>query len=94
MRQMSSHNSQLTVRGLNPRLFAELQRVAREKGISLNKAALGVLTRGAGLEEPQENVRLIGKALDRFVGTWTAAQARTFSRSTRSLEQVDEDLWK
>jgi hypothetical protein len=91
---MANHVSQLTVRGLDPRLMGEILRVARAKGISLNKAALSVLTRGAGLEEPPESARLIGKAVDRFVGTWTAAQARDFSRSTRSLEQVDEDLWK
>ena len=91
---MASHISQLTVRGLDPRLLAEIQRVARAKGISLNKAALSVLTRGAGLEEPPDNSRLIGAALNRFVGTWTASQASDFSRSTRSLEQVDEELWK
>jgi hypothetical protein len=94
MRQMARQISQITVRGLNPQVMAEIQRVARAKGISLNKAALTVLTRGAGLEEPPDSSRLIGNALNRFVGTWTAKQANDFSRSTRSLEQVDEDLWK
>jgi len=91
---MAPHTGQLTVRGLDPRVMAEIQRVARAKGISLNKAALSVLRRGAGLEEPVANERLIGSALDRFVGTWTASQAREFSRGMRSLEQVDEDFWK
>jgi hypothetical protein len=91
---MAPQRSQLTLRGLDPRLVGEIQRVARATGLSLNKAALRILARGAGLEAPAENDRTIGKALDRFVGSWTRAQARGFSRSTRSLERIDEELWK
>jgi hypothetical protein len=91
---MAPHVNQLTVRGLDPRLTAEIQKLARAKGISMNKAALSILARGAGLDLPATNERQIGRAIDRFVGIWTDVQARDFSRSTRSLEQVDEDFWK
>lgn len=94
MRQMAPHINQLTVRGLDPRVLAEIRKLARAQGISMNKAALSLLTRGAGLELPPTNERQIGQSVDRFVGTWSAAEARDFDRSTRSLEHLDEDFWK
>jgi hypothetical protein len=94
MRHVKPHSSQLTLRGVDPRVLAEIRRVARQKGISLNKAALSILARGSGVGEPAEPSRRIGPALDRFIGSWTATQAREFSRSLRSLEQVDDELWK
>ncbi|HVJ20179.1 MAG TPA: hypothetical protein VM686_32415 [Polyangiaceae bacterium] len=91
---MARRTNQLTLRGLEPQVLGEIQRVARAKGVSMNKAALGLLKRGAGIDEPAEASRCIGPAVDRFVGTWTTAQARAFSQSIGSLEQVDDELWK
>jgi hypothetical protein len=59
----------------------------------MNKAALSILKQGAGIDEAAD-AKCIGKAVDRFVGSWTKAEAQQFSKSIRSLEQVDEDLWK
>ncbi len=87
------HVSQITLRGLEPRLLAEVQKVARRKGVSMNKAALSILKQGAGIDEPSDTTR-IGAAVDRFVGSWTKVEAGQFSKSIRSLEQVDEELWK
>jgi hypothetical protein len=94
MTHVATHTTQLTLRGLDPRVAAEIRRVARDRDISLNKAALSILKRGAGIEEQPEATNRIGNALDRFIGTWTTADAREFTRSLRSLERVDEDLWK
>lgn len=93
MRHMSRHANQITLRGLEPRLLAEVERLARSKGVSLNKAVLSILQQGAGIDEPS-GAKRIGKAVDRFVGSWTKAEARQFSKSIKSLEQVDEELWK
>lgn len=93
MRHMARHTSQITVRGLEPQLLAEVRRLSRSKGVSMNKAALSILKQGAGIAEPLET-KCIGKAVNRFVGSWTKTEARQFSKSIRSLEQVDEELWK
>jgi hypothetical protein len=87
------HPTQITLRGLEPRLMAEVQRYARREGVSLNKAVLRILKHGAGIDEPQGTAN-IGAAVDRFAGSWTKTEAQQFSKSIRSLEQVDEELWK
>jgi hypothetical protein len=93
MPRMATHSNQLTLRGLDPRVLREIRRIARVNGISLNKAALLILRRGAGIEEAEPG-RSVGTGLDRFIGSWTAAQAREFSCSTQALEQIDGELWK
>ena len=93
MRHMARHSNQLTLRDLDPRILAEIERVARVEGLSINKAAAKILKAGAGIEEAVES-RRIGAAVDRFVGRLSAAEARKLSRSLRSLEQVDDELWK
>ncbi len=85
--------NQLTLRDVDPRVLAEIQRLARTEGLSINKAAAKILKLGAGIENAPAT-RNIGQAVDRFVGSLPAAEARKLSRSLRSLEQVDEDLWK
>lgn len=90
---MASHANQLTLPGVGARVVAEIRRVARTKGVSLNKAALSILERGAGVQAPVDQERRIGSSLDRFIGVWTAARARAFERSTNSVEQLDEKFW-
>lgn len=85
--------SQLTVRGLDRRVLQAIRELARRERISLNKAALRLLERGAGLAPAREDNR-IGHSLDHLIGTWSAAEAKAFRESTKSLEQIDSDLWK
>ena len=93
MRQMARHSNQLTLRDLDPRVLAEIERIARAEGLSINKAAAKILKVGAGIHDTPES-RCIGAAVDRFVGSLSAAEARKISQSLRSVEQVDEELWK
>ena len=85
---------QLTIRGFDEELGERLQELARERGISLNKAALLLLRRGAGLgaEGPPPNV--VGDALDEFMGIWTPEEEQSFLDSIDVVEQVDESLWQ
>ena len=93
MRHMSRHTNQVTLRDLDPRVLAEIERVARVEGLSINKAAAKILKIGAGLDAAPES-RRIGAAVDRFVGKLSAAEARNVMQSLRVLEQVDDELWK
>lgn len=82
---------QLTLRGLSPELESCIQRLAAEEKISLNKAALKLLAKGAGLTKDKKTV--IGKDLDHLFGTWKALEAETFLESIKSCEQIDADFW-
>ena len=85
--------SQLTLRGLDKRLLHAIRELAKRERISLNKAAVRLLERGAGLgTSPPDN--RIGRSFDRHFGTWSASEARAFEMSIKSCEQIDEDLWK
>lgn len=87
------HTNQVTLRDLDPRVFAEIERVARVEGLSINKAAAKILKIGAGIQAVPES-RCIGAGVDRFVGRLSAAEARKLSQSLSALEQVDDELWK
>jgi len=73
---------------------AEIRRLARTEEISLNRAALRLLSKGAGLLEPKEQARGIGHSLDHLIGTWSDARASDFIDSIRSCEQVDREFWQ
>lgn len=87
--------TRLTIRGIGPRVAAEIRRIAKEQGVSLDRAAQMLLERGAGIEPQKKPApKTIGHDLDHLFGTWTDEEATAFLESIRSCEQVDEDLWK
>ena len=86
--------TQLTWRGFPPELERRLRAVAKARSMSLNKAALYLLGRGAGLRAPEDEPAVIGSALDGFIGSWTTKQERRFLESVRDLDRIDEDFWK
>jgi hypothetical protein len=92
---MSHKLSQLTIRGFGPLLEERVRALAKAQQISLNKAALILLRRGAGLAESPGRSRsgLVGDALDSFVGVWSAADEREFLDALSVFEQVDPELW-
>lgn len=86
----------LTVRGFDPELERRLREVARERGISLNRAAILLLRRGAGLREDGdvEPEGAVGDSLDAFFGGWTAAEAKAFGDAVAVFEEIDEAIWR
>ena len=89
---------QLTIRGLDEQLEQRLRGLAESRQVSLNRAALLLMRRGAGLAEPDTeapgaSAHRVGNALDGFMGVWTAEEAAEFMRSIEWLEQIDPDLW-
>ena len=87
------HSNQITVRGLDPRVERAIHEMARAEGISLNRAALRLLEKGAGLS-PARPSDCIGSSLDHLIGTWTVAEAEALLASIESCEQVDPELWE
>ena len=85
---------QLTLRGFDKALQERIQRLAREERISLNKAAILLMRRGAGLEEGTKDRDVIGHSLDAFIGDWSEKEAKEFERAIAIFEVVDADAWK
>ena len=83
---------QLSIRGFDEELAKRLEEVARSRGISLNKAALFLLRKGAGLQEPSRT-NVVGDSLDRFIGSWSAEEETQLLEALAVFEQVDESLW-
>ena len=86
--------NQLTIRGLEPALERHLRGVARQRGCSLNKAALHLMRRGAGLRCPEDGPEAVGDALDSFIGSWTPEQAAEIESAVAELRTIDEAFWQ
>jgi hypothetical protein len=86
--------SQLTVRGFDEDLEREIRRLADHEDISLNKALIRLLRRGAGLDEDGSSRDRVGTSLDHLAGTWSDEQAREFEGIQRDFEGIDPELWK
>lgn len=95
---------QLTLRGFDPTLERCLRELARERQISLNRAALLLMRRGAGLAGAADiagtgtagtgTVRHVGHALDSFIGVWSKEQERELLDAIGPLDQIDGELWR
>ena len=90
----SPQMNQLTIRGFGEDLQHEIEALARERGISLNKAAVLLIRRGAGLDEDWAHSKVIGNSLDEFIGSWTAGDEAKFLGAIEAMEQIDDELWR
>jgi len=86
--------NQLSIRGFDKELARRIRQLARRDRISLNKAALILMRRGAGLLESPDTSATVGDALDSFIGKWSAEDERRLLDSIAACEAVDPDLWK
>ena len=86
--------NQLTIRGFDEELANRIQELARREGISLNRAVLRLLRRGAGLGDGNRNAVTVGDSLDHLIGTWTEEEAAEIDRALEDLSHVDEAKWR
>ena len=82
--------NQLNVRGIDDDLSASLSRLAKREGISLNRAALRFLQRGASLPDSARRADTVGSSLDHLLGTWTVAEADEMDAVLEEFETIDE----
>lgn len=85
--------TQLTIRGFDDELEQRLRRLAKEQDMSLNRAALTLMRKGAGLDSPGGRPDVVGTSLDHLMGIWGDEEAAEFQEATRDFDRVDEDLW-
>jgi len=82
----------ITVRNLPPAVAKAVKEKARKERLSLNKAIVKLLEEATGAEKPR--AKLLHHDLDRFAGTWSAAEYRQFTEALREQRQIDPEMWK
>ena len=90
---MSRPTKQLTVRGFDAELASRIRGAARERGVSLNRAAVALLRKGAGLGPPGDRGDVVGTSLDHLAGTWTELDEREMREALRGTEAIDSEMW-
>jgi hypothetical protein len=85
---------QLSLRGFDPELEKRIREIAKKEGLSLNRATLRLLRKGAGLEDTGRSEAIVGDSLDHLIGKWSAEDEREFLRGIEPLEQIDRSFWK
>jgi hypothetical protein len=84
---------QLSLRGFDEELLKRIRNLARSRGISLNKATILLLRRGAGLQENRNAAAVVGDSLDHLIGKWSEEEEKALLETIQAFEQVDETLW-
>ena len=82
----------MTIRGFDDELADYIRRLARREGISLNRAVMRLVRRGADLDDSDADV--IGASLDHLMGTWTVDEADAIDRALEDFSRIDEAMWK
>ncbi len=86
--------NQLTVRGFDKDLQRCLREFARRHGVSLNRAAVTLMRRGAGLDQSLAAGSVVGGSLDRFVGSWSDRDEREVLHEISGFEEIEPELWR
>ena len=85
--------NQLTIRGFDAELATYIQDLARREGISLNRAVMRLLRRGAELDEGKAD-NVVGSSLDHLMGTWSTEEADRIDQALEDFSRIDEAMWK
>jgi plasmid stability protein len=82
----------VTLRNLPPQLDRTIRQRAKKKGVSVNKAVIGLLQDHLG-ESERKPVRRYHD-LDELAGSWTKQEAEAFDRALAKQRGIDLELWK
>ena len=82
----------MTLRGIDEPLAQALKDLARNQGVSLNTLALRLIREATGVDKRKRT--LVHHDLDALAGTWDKEDEVSFKTNIRSLETIDEEMWK
>ncbi|MBM4126439.1 MAG: hypothetical protein FJ247_03690 [Nitrospira sp.] len=83
----------ITLRNLPPEVARTVQRRAKQKKTSMNKAVIDLLEESTGTSaHTPEPVRY--HDLDHLAGTWTEKEAAAFETLITEQRRIDPELWK
>ncbi len=83
----------VTLRKLPPEVSKVVQRRARERGTSINKAVISLLEEVVGIRSKVQR-STAHQDLDALAGSWTKEEAVTFEAVLRKQRRVDPELWQ
>ena len=78
--------TQLTIRGVPDEVGRRLARLSRDRGTSVNRTVIDLLTTGVGIDARR-------RRLERYV-TWTAEDLAAFQQALCAQRVIDADLWR
>ncbi len=81
----------ITLRNVPPAVEKAIRAKARQKRISVNRAVIELLAERVGISERR---RTVHHDLDRFIGSWTAKEAKEFDDALGEMRQIDPEIWK
>ena len=82
--------NQLTLRQIPDRVAEKLRAAARERGESINKTAIHLLSIALRIEKHPS----IKRKISNLAGTWSQEEADEFEKHVAFSEIVDEDVWQ
>lgn len=85
--------SNLSLRGVDPAVMAELKALAGKENASVNALVLRLIDRGLG-RIPAKSTRLRHDDLDALAGCWSAKDSAAFEKVTGSFRQIEPALWR
>lgn len=85
--------AQLSIRGLDDGLLAELKQRAAADNASVNAVVLKLLDEALG-RTPRGPLPRRHSDLDALAGTWSPQEAQDFEGATAAFDEVDPSLWK
>ncbi len=84
---------QVTLRGLPRKIEEMIEKEARKKGLSFNKAFVSVLERAAtGKKGGKNKKRNLYHDLDHLLGVWTKGEFEEFQRNLEVQRKIDKQL--
>jgi hypothetical protein len=87
--------TQLTIMDFPPELEKVLRTTAKNRGISIDKAALYLMRRGAELPSREEESSVIGNSLDAYFGSLSQGESDAVQSAVEELDRVrDRELGK
>lgn len=85
---------QITLRGIPDDVEVIAEEEAKSKGVSLNKAFLSLLRKGAEQQARSRKKAVRPRSEFRqFLGLWKDEEAAAFEESLHEQRKIDEELW-
>jgi hypothetical protein len=82
----------MTLRGIDEPLAQTLKELAHNQGVSLNTLTLRLIREATGVDKRKRT--LVHHDIDTLAGTWSKEDEVEFQVATRSLEAIDDEIWK
>lgn len=82
----------ITLRNLPPEVARLVQRRAREKRTSINKAIIELLEERSGTA--RKRGQTLYDDLDHLASSWTREEATSFDQALKEQRTIDPDVWE